>query len=73
MSIVPVRRSKPFLPHASLSALTIVAMLGCASEVVSPVAPGFLGGTANDHEIGVVVNSLGKTLALFQLGSPTTH
>ncbi|MEP7347973.1 MAG: hypothetical protein ABI877_22080, partial [Gemmatimonadaceae bacterium] len=53
--------------------LAVVATLGCDTESVAPAAPGFLGGTESDHEIGVVVNSLGKSLTLFQLGSPTTQ
>ena len=35
--------------------------------------PGFLGGTSSNHEIGLVVNSTGKALTLFQVGSPTTQ
>ena len=57
----------------SIIALTIACALGCGGESVAPVAPGFLGGTSADHEIGLVVNSLGKTLTLFQVGSPATQ
>ena len=35
-------------------------------------APGFLGGVTGNREIGVVVNSGGKSITMFQLGSPTT-
>lgn len=47
--------------------------LSCSSDATSPFAPGFLGGTSSDHEVGVVVNSLGRSLTLFQHGSPTTQ
>jgi hypothetical protein len=53
---------------------TIVAFtLSCSDDTTAPIAPGFLGGTASDHEIGVVVNSLGRTVTLFQHGSPATQ
>ena len=61
--------------HSSLKtigAAAIVVALAC-SDSTAPVAPGFLGGTPSNHEIGLVVNSLGKTLTLFQLGSPATQ
>ncbi|MEP6493117.1 MAG: hypothetical protein ABJF01_10600 [bacterium] len=47
--------------------------LACGSDSTAPVAPGFLGGTSGNHEIGLVVNSTGKALTLFQVGSPTTQ
>ena len=49
------------------------AALACGSDSTEPVAPGFLGGTTGNHEIGLVVNSTGKALTMFQLGSPTTQ
>lgn len=61
--------------HSSLRSISVVAAaaaLAC-SDSTAPAAPGFLGGTASNHEIGVVVNSLGKTLTLFQVGSPATQ
>jgi hypothetical protein len=52
----------------------LATALGCGSDSTGPsVAPGFLGGTGDNHEIGLVVNSTGKALTLFQLGSPTTQ
>ena len=54
-----------------LSLLTATA--SCGSDTSEPIAPGFLGGTSANHEIGVVVNSTGKSVTLFQLGSPTTQ
>jgi hypothetical protein len=38
-----------------------------------PEVPGFLAGTSTNHEIGLVVNSTGKAVTLFQLGSPGTQ
>jgi len=46
---------------------------GCGSDSTAPAAPGFLAGTASNHEIGVVLRSTGKAVTLFQLGSPTTQ
>lgn len=59
---------------AALSALASLAFtLSCSDDTTAPVAPGFLGGTSSDHEIGVVVNSLARSLTLFQHGSPSTE
>lgn len=71
--LIVSRRPSELSPRHCLIGLAIITALGCATDAVSPFAPGFLGGTAPDHEIGVVVNSLGKTLTLFQVGSPTTQ
>jgi hypothetical protein len=54
-------------------ALLVGALVACASDTTSPAVTGFLAGTSSDHEVGVVVNSTGKSLTLFQLGSPTTQ
>lgn len=67
---MPSLRSLPRL--AILLAGTSLS-LSCSSDATSPFAPGFLGGTPSDHEIGVVVNSLGRSVTLFQHGSPTTQ
>jgi hypothetical protein len=46
----------------------------CSSDKVSgPSVPSFLQGTSSNHQIGIVVNSTGRALTLFQLGSPTTQ
>src|SRR4051794_20822109 len=67
-------RSHAFLCHRSIIApLFALTLVACSDDTTQPVAPGFLGGTPSNHEVGLVVNSLGKTLALFQLGSPTTQ
>jgi YVTN family beta-propeller protein len=56
----------------------IAAVIGISSAVAcsdstSPFAPGFLGGTGDSREIGIVVNSTGKAVTLFQIGSPSTQ
>jgi len=51
----------------------ILLALGCGSDATSPIAPGFLGGTSNDHQVGVVINSIGKSVTLFQVGNPTNQ
>jgi hypothetical protein len=57
-----------------LGALASLALtLSCSDDTTAPIAPGFLGGTASDHEIGVVVNSLARSVTLFQHGSPATQ
>jgi hypothetical protein len=54
-------------------ATTLLAIASaCAGDSFSP-APGFLGGTSDNHEIGLVVNSIGNAVTLFQLGSPSTQ
>jgi hypothetical protein len=59
----------------SIAATIAVAVLaGACSDSTSPsIAPGFLGGTSANHEIGLVVNSTGKALTMFQLGAPTVQ
>ena len=45
---------------------------GCSEDPAAPVTRDFLQGTASNPQIGLVVNSTGKALTLFQLGSPST-
>jgi hypothetical protein len=55
---------------AIVSILTITA--ACSSDKTNgPVVSTFLKGTSSNHQIGVVVNSTGHALTLFQLGDPT--
>jgi hypothetical protein len=57
---------------ASLSVLLLTTVLaGCGGD--GNIEPGreFLDGTADDPQIGLVVNSTGKALTLFQVGDPT--
>lgn len=59
---------------AFIPLIALIGLLGCGNDSTEPpVAPGFLGGTSSNHEIGVVVSSIGKTVTMFQLGSPTTQ
>lgn len=59
-------------PFVAVALLFAAAGCGSNDSVTNPVAPGFLGGTATEHQIGVVLNSTGKSLTLFQVGSPAT-
>jgi YVTN family beta-propeller protein len=58
----------------ALAGIGVTALLaGCHSDRVTgatTVAP-FLQGTIANHQIGIVVNSTGRSLTLFQLGAPT--
>ncbi len=69
------RRSFSFIySRFVIGAFTAVALTACGSDSTGPSVPsGFLGGTSDNHEVGLVVNSTGKALTLFQLGSPTTQ
>ena len=54
-----------------LALLWVVAASGaCSDDPVDPGPRGFLEGTESDPQIGLVVNSTGKALTLFQLGDP---
>jgi hypothetical protein len=74
MSYVPssaaARRSRLL---AVLGTTLLVASASCSDDTSAADRPGFLGGTSSSHEIGVVVNSTGKSVTLFQLGSPVTQ
>jgi hypothetical protein len=62
------------LSRVLVFALGALPAIACGrDDTTQPVAPGFLGGTSSNHEIGLVVNSTGKALTLFQLGSPATQ
>jgi hypothetical protein len=61
---------------AMVTTLAVISFAtACGNDGVTPVsaAPGFLGGTSDNHEIGVVVNSTLKAVTMFQLGSPATQ
>lgn len=61
------RTSRVLLPLFLLSATA------CDDSVSEPApAPGFLGGVSGNREIGVVVNSTGRAITMFQLGKPST-
>lgn len=60
---------QPYILRAS-AAVLLAVLTGCSStEAVDP-SGSFLGGTANDPQIGLVVNSTGRALTMFQLGNP---
>lgn len=50
--------------------LALLGALACSSDRATAPARSFLDGTAADPEIGIVVNSTGKAVTLFQLGAP---
>jgi hypothetical protein len=55
-------------------ALLTLLVLGtaCSTDKTSgPVVSSFLRGTSSNHQIGVIVNSTGHAITLFQLGDPT--
>lgn len=70
--------SHPGLSLSYTKRLLMIAMLATAAACGSDgptepePAPGFLGGVPGNREIGAVVNSIGNSLTLFQLGSPGT-
>lgn len=61
---------RPVTRFHLLVALATTAALGCGGETTAPGAPGFLGGSSGNHEIGLVVNSTGKALTMFHVGNP---
>ena len=72
-SVHRARSARPIVRAIGV-ALAIAGAGGCGSSSTGPsTAPGFLGGTATNHQIGLVVNATGKSVTLFQLGSPTTQ
>ena len=70
-SVTPSRLARRSV--RGIAALLLTATAACGSDSTAPAAPGFLGGTSSNHEIALVVNPNGRTLTLFQLGSPTTR
>jgi hypothetical protein len=58
-----------FRRSALFTVLAITA--ACSDKATGPVVSTFLRGTSSNHQIGVVVNSTGHAITLFQLGDPT--
>lgn len=57
--------------HGALAA-SFAILTACDSDSsTSPKTTGFLAGTSSNHQIGLVINSVGRSLTLFQLGDPT--
>jgi hypothetical protein len=65
-----MRHKRPVYRPALLTLIALTA--ACSSDKVSgPVISTFLRGTSSNHQIGIVVNSTGHAITLFQLGDPT--
>jgi len=60
-----------FRSRAFVLLLAVLVGGGCGDDTVAPVTRDFLQGTATNPQIGLVVNSTGKALTLFQLGNPS--
>jgi hypothetical protein len=73
MSSVALRSFAVRRLRGAVTTILLLAGAACSHDDSTAPAPGFLGGTSDDHEIGVVVNSTGNALTLFQLGSPATQ
>lgn len=58
------------LARGAALAILLAWSTACSSDSTGPAGGGFLGGAPGDPEIGVVLNSTGKSLLLFQLGRP---
>ncbi len=71
--IPPIRSSFTRYSRLFLAIAFIAATGACGDDSTSPPQTSFLDGANGDPQIGLVVNSTGKTLNLFQLGSPTTQ
>ncbi|MDQ6612679.1 MAG: hypothetical protein M3Y64_09630 [Gemmatimonadota bacterium] len=72
-SVHAIRRS--WRSVAILGSVLLATAAGCSDKGTTgpTAAPGFLGGTAGNREIGIVLNSTGKALTMFQLGAPTVQ
>jgi hypothetical protein len=55
----------------TLTALLLTAILAGCGDDKTGLNREFLDGTSNNPQIGLVVNSIGKALTLFQLGDPS--
>lgn len=56
-----------------IACMLLAAAAACGGDATAPPERGFLDGTSDNHEIGLVLSSTSKTLTLFQLGSPATR
>lgn len=65
---------RSFFRQVTVLAAAVLAFVSCSKDVTAPaIAPGFLGGTSTNHEIGLVVNSTGKSFTMYQVGNPVTQ
>ena len=70
---ISVRISMRSSMFAVCGALVVLATACGDDSITEPkAAPGFLGGVSGNREIGLVVNSGGKSITMFQLGAPAT-
>ena len=56
--------------RSSLVLLASFALVACDNDPIQPRSD-FLGGTSDDQQIALVLNSVGRSLNLFQVGAPT--
>ena len=68
---VTVENASPGLHEITASVTDSDGNVGTASVTISVEALEFFEGTPDDPQIGIVVNTLGNSLRLFQLGEPT--
>ena len=54
----------------AFTAILLVTLAGCSSTSSTNPSGSFLDGTASDPQIGLVINSTGRALTMFQLGNP---
>jgi len=59
------------LSRTALAGVALALASACGDGNSTAPVSGFLAGTPSDREIGLVVNSTGKALTLFQLGKPS--
>ena len=57
------------VPPALLTALAII-LTSCSSDPATTPSRSFLEGASDDPQIGLLINSTGRALTMFQLGDP---
>ena len=65
-----MRHKRP-LYRSTLVVLTTLTAACSSDKISGPTISTFLRGTSSNHQIGVVVNSTGHAITLFQLGDPS--
>jgi hypothetical protein len=63
--------SRKMLLRSLAPALALALAMGCNGDNSTDPGQSFLGGTAVNPEIGLVINSTGRALTMFQLGNPS--
>lgn len=59
------------LTRLYLAVMCAFGLTACDTNTVEAPPPGFLEGVTDNHQIGLMVNSLGRSIRLFQLGNPS--